>query len=143
MDIKNILETVSIWFYYFFLFFTLLIIASYVLLAFLSSKETTSYFKKNSFVDNKYLLSSNLAPSVSIIAPAYNESLNIIENVRSLLSIHYVNFNVIIVNDGSSDDSLDKLIKAYSLVKVNYPINEEIETKPLRGGVFKSTNPAF
>ncbi len=143
MDIENILETVSIWFYYFFLFFTLLIIASYVFLAFLSSKETTSYFKKNSFVDNKYLLSSNLAPSVSIIAPAYNESLNIIENVRSLLSIHYVNFNVIIVNDGSSDDSLEKLIKAYSLVKINYLINEKIETKPLRGGVFKSTNPAF
>ena len=143
MDINNILETISLWFYYFFLFFTILIISSYVLLAFLSSKETASYFKKNSFVDYKALLSSNLAPSVSIIAPAYNESLNIIENVRSLLSIHYVNFNVIIVNDGSSDDSLDKLIKAYHLIKVDYLINEEIETKPLRGGVFKSTNPAF
>ena len=67
MDINYILETVSIWFYYFFLIFTILIISSYVLLAFLSSKETASYLKKNSFIDYKDLLSSSLAPSVSII----------------------------------------------------------------------------
>jgi glycosyltransferase involved in cell wall biosynthesis len=41
--------------------------------------------------------------------PQYNESLNIIENVRSLLSCHYANYDVIIVNDGSKDDSLEKL----------------------------------
>jgi glycosyltransferase involved in cell wall biosynthesis len=62
-------------------------------------------------------MSSSIAPSISIIAPAYNETLNIVENVRSLLSCHYVNYDVIIVNDGSKDDSLDKLIKAYELVK--------------------------
>jgi cellulose synthase/poly-beta-1,6-N-acetylglucosamine synthase-like glycosyltransferase len=48
-----------------------------------------------------------------------NESLNIIENVRSLLSCHYANYDVIIVNDGSKDDSLEKLIEAYNLVKVD------------------------
>jgi glycosyltransferase involved in cell wall biosynthesis len=84
-----------------------------------------------------------VAPSISIIAPAYNESLNIIENVRSLLSSHYANYDVIIVNDGSKDDSLAKLIEAYDLVKIDYLINEQISTKPLRDGIFKSTNPAF
>jgi glycosyltransferase involved in cell wall biosynthesis len=98
---------------------------------------------KNSFVDYKRNLSSAVAPSISIIAPAYNESLNIIENVRSLLSSHYANYDVIIVNDGSKDDSLAKLIEAYDLVKIDYLINEQISTKPLRDGIFKSTNPAF
>lgn len=118
-------------------------IASYVILAIISAVETKEYMKKNSFVNYKEILSSTISPSISIIAPAYNESLNIIENVRSLLSSYYVNYDVIIVNDGSKDDSLEKLILAYDLVKVNFLINQQIPTKPIRAGVFKSTNPAF
>jgi cellulose synthase/poly-beta-1,6-N-acetylglucosamine synthase-like glycosyltransferase len=128
---------------YLFFAYAITTIGSYIVLAIISATETVAYMKKNSFVNYKEILSSTIAPSISIIAPAYNESLNIIENVRSLLSNHYVNYDVIIVNDGSKDDSLKKLIKAYDLVKVDYLINEQIPTKPLREGIFKSTNPAF
>lgn len=126
-----------------FFIYAFLAIASYVILAIISAIETKQYMKKNSFVNYKEILSSTISPSISIIAPAYNESLNIIENVRSLLSSHYVNYDVIIVNDGSKDDSLEKLIAAYDLVKVNFLINQQIPTKTIRAGVFKSTNPAF
>ncbi|WP_100613408.1 glycosyltransferase family 2 protein [Confluentibacter citreus] len=118
-------------------------ILSYIILSFISSKETIEYIKKRSFVNYKDILSSTISPSITIIAPAYNESLNIVENVRSLLSNHYVNYNVVIVNDGSKDDSLERLIKAYDLEKVHYIVNEKIATKPLRAGIFKSKNPAF
>lgn len=128
---------------YLFFGFAFTAIVSYIILAIISAFETVDYMKKNSFVNYKEILSSSISPSVSIIAPAYNETLNIVENVRSLLSNHYVNYDVIIVNDGSKDDSLEKLIKAYDLVKVEYLINDQIPTKPLRAGVFKSTNPAF
>lgn len=114
-----------------------------MVLSILSSIETITYFKKNGFINYKNIMASNYSPSISIIAPAYNESLNIVENARSLLSNHYVNYNVILVNDGSSDDSLEKLIEAYDLEKINYLIDSKIETKPLREGVFKSKNPAF
>ena len=130
-------------FHYFFFVYSATAIASYMILAIISLVETSEYKKKNSFVNYKEILSSRVSPSISIIAPAYNESLNIIENVRSLLSSHYVNYDVIIVNDGSKDDSLEKLIKSYNLVKVDYLINQQIPTQPLRAGVFKSTNPAF
>lgn len=143
MDFDQILRSILLTFHYFFLVFTVLIIGSYIILAIFSSKETIDYLKKNSFVYHKDLLNSSIAPSISIIAPAYNESLNIVENVRSLLSTHYVNYDVIIVNDGSKDDSLEKLIKAYDLEKVEYLINKKIPTKDLREGVFKSKNPAF
>lgn len=128
---------------YIFFIFTIITLVSYIVLAVISIIETIEYMKKNSFVNYSEILSSTISPSISIIAPAYNESLNIIENVRSLLSSHYVNYDVIIINDGSKDDSLEKLIKAYSLVEVNYLVNEQIKTKPLRRGIFKSTNPAF
>lgn len=143
MGFDEILRIILSSFHWFFLVFTILIIGSYTLLVFFSSKETVEYLRKNSFVRYKDLIKSSIAPSISIIAPAYNESLNIVENVRSLLSTHYVNYDVIIVNDGSKDDSLEKLIEAYDLEKVEYLINEKIPTKPLRAGVFKSKNPAF
>ncbi len=130
-------------FQYVFIAYSICAIGSYLVLAIVSVVETIEYKRKNSYVNYKEIMSSNNAPTISIIAPAYNESLNIVENVRSLLSNHYVNYDVIIVNDGSKDDSLEKLIKIYNLVKVDYLINEQIPTKPLRNGIYKSTNPAL
>jgi cellulose synthase/poly-beta-1,6-N-acetylglucosamine synthase-like glycosyltransferase len=137
--VKIILQIV----HYLFFAYAFSAILSYIILAIISGKETIEYLKRNSFVNYKDILSSTMSPSITIIAPAYNESLNVVENVRSLLSNHYVNYSVIIVNDGSKDDSLEKLIEAYDLEKVDYIINEKLKTKPLRSGVFKSKNPAF
>jgi hypothetical protein len=139
-NIPEIIISILEFIFYSFAFSAIL---SYIILAIISGIETVNYMKKNSFVNYKEILSSSISPSISIIAPAYNETINIVDNVRSLLSSHYVNYDVIIVNDGSKDDSLEKLIKAYDLVKVEYLINSQIPTKPLREGVFKSTNPAF
>ena len=74
---------------------------------------------------------------MSIVAPAYNEGSTIIENVRSLLSLHYNNLEVIIINDGSKDDSLEQLINAYDLYKIDFFVNQHIKTKPVKG-VYKS-----
>jgi len=130
-------------FEWFFLIFTFTLIVAYIILAIYSSIESIDYIKRNSFINYRNILSSNFSPSISIIAAAFNERLNIIDNVRSLLSLHYSNYEVIIINDGSIDDSLELLIKTYSLKKVNYLINEQLKTQKLRGGIFKSTNPAF
>lgn len=74
--------------------------------------------RKSSFTDYAVLASSEQSPSISILAPAYNEGANIIENVRSLLNIHYNHVELIVINDGSKDDSLQKLIEAYELEKL-------------------------
>ena len=118
------------------------IMSSYVLLAILSALEMRFYMRKNSYVDYRQILVSPQAPSVSILAPAYNEESTIIENVRSLLSLHYNNFEVIIINDGSKDRSLEKLIDFYDLERVNFALHEQIPTKRLRA-VYKSKNPAY
>lgn len=124
------------------LYFAILIMSSYIILTLYSGKEMAQYLKKNSYINYRSILVSPTTPAISIIAPAYNEALTIVDNVRSLLSLHYGNFEVIIVNDGSKDNSLEKLIHAYDLVHVDFAVNEQIPTKPVRG-VFKSTNPAF
>ncbi|MDT0643734.1 glycosyltransferase family 2 protein [Zunongwangia sp. F363] len=61
------------------------------------------------------IVSATDIPSVTLIAPAFNEGKTIVENVRSLLSIQYPYYNFILVNDASKDDSLEKLIKEFEL----------------------------
>lgn len=122
--------------------YAIFISLSYVILALVSAIAMVLYKKKNSFVDYSAILSSPYAPSVSLIAPAYNEALTIVDNLRSLLTLHYNNFEVIIVNDGSTDNSMELLIKAYELEKVDFEVSEQISTKTVRG-VYKAKNPAY
>jgi cellulose synthase/poly-beta-1,6-N-acetylglucosamine synthase-like glycosyltransferase len=114
----------------------------YVLIAIYSTGDARHYMNRNSFTDYKTLTSSLHVPSVSILAPAYNEGATIIENVRSLLSIYYGNMEVVIINDGSKDDTMEKLIKAYDLKKMDYFVRYQVSTKEVRG-VYKSSNPVY
>lgn len=122
--------------------YAIVISSSYFLLSIYSAREMVYYMRKNKFVEIRELLSSPLAPGVSIIAPAYNESMTIVENIRSLLSLYYQNYELIIINDGSSDDTLKKIIEAYNLVEVPFAYDEKLKCKPMRG-FYKSTNKAF
>ncbi len=124
-----------------FIYSTLLLL-SYIAIAIFSIGETRKYIHKNSFTDYRVLASSTHAPSVSILAPAYNEGKTIVENIRSLLSIYYVNLEVIVINDGSKDDCLQKMIQAYELEKIDYFVDYKIKTKDVRG-VYKSRNPIY
>ena len=125
-----------------FLVFTIAVSSSYVFLAVLSILEIRSYKHNNHFVDYYELLNSKFAPSISVIAPAYNEGLTIVENIKSLLSFHYPDFRIIVVNDGSKDNTLEKVIQHYNLRKVRFHYDQKIETNKVRG-VYKSKNPAY
>jgi len=124
------------------LFYAIGIYLCYMSLALISARAMAIYKKKNSFIDYRAILSSPFAPSVSLIAPAYNESMTIVDNVRSLLTLHYNNCEVIIVNDGSKDNTMELLIEAYELEKVDFALHELIATKPVRG-IYKAKNPAY
>jgi cellulose synthase/poly-beta-1,6-N-acetylglucosamine synthase-like glycosyltransferase len=63
-----------------------------------------------------------IAPPISVIAPAYNEELTILASARSMLSLRYPDYDVIIVNDGSTDSTLDCLSKEFGLIKVQQPM---------------------
>jgi cellulose synthase/poly-beta-1,6-N-acetylglucosamine synthase-like glycosyltransferase len=58
---------------------------------------------------------SKAAPPIALLAPAYNEALTIVESVRSLLSMRYPEFEIIVINDGSTDETLEILIDTFSL----------------------------
>ena len=122
--------------------YSVLLISFYIFIGIISIGETRRYLNKAGFTNYNVLASSEHAPSLTIIAPAYNEGATIVENVKSLLNIFYNNYEVVIVNDGSKDDSLQKLIEVYGLVKTAVFFEEHISTKPIRG-IYKSTNPIY
>ncbi len=125
-----------------FLVFSGTLFTLYIFMAYFATKNAIHYKKKNSFGNISKTMGSPLAPGITIIAPAYNEGLTIVENVRSLLSLQYTNYEVMVVNDGSKDDTLQKLIDAYSLVKTDKEIDPKIKSKPIRG-IYKSDQRSF
>lgn len=126
----------------FFLGYGSLLFVSYIFIAVLSSLDLSFYVKKSKYFRFNTVREYKLLPSISIIAPAYNEEASIIENIRSLLSLEYPKVEVIIVNDGSKDNSLQKVIDYYGLVKVEYALNGKIPTAQVRG-IYKSTMVAY
>lgn len=68
-------------------------------------------------------------PPVSLIIPAYNEEKVIVRTVQSALNIDYPNYEIIVVNDGSSDNTLKMLIDAYQLSKIDLVYRPIIKTE--------------
>ncbi len=124
------------------LIYSLTLILFYFFIGFLSIRETRKHLSQRYFSDPRILATSHDAPGVTIIAPAYNEASTIIDNVRSLLSIYYEKLEIIVINDGSKDDSLQKLIKAYQLEKLPYYYYKKINTRQVYG-VYKSKKISF
>ncbi len=125
-----------------FLVFSTVLFSMFSIMGYLSARNSIHYRNKNSFGDLSKVMASPLAPSITIIAPAFNEGMTIVENVRSLLSLKYVNYEVMVVNDGSKDDTLEKLIKAYQLEKIDFTLDPNWKSKPVRG-IYKSSQKSF
>ncbi|HEU4895764.1 MAG TPA: glycosyltransferase family 2 protein, partial [Acidimicrobiia bacterium] len=78
------------------------------------------------------MLSSRLAPPVSIVLPAYNEAAGIVDAIRSMSIVEYPRFEIVVANDGSSDDTLQALVEAFQLELVRIPYRDELSTRPIR-----------
>ncbi|RPA67903.1 glycosyltransferase family 2 protein [Cyclobacteriaceae bacterium YHN15] len=122
--------------------FASLYIFIYLIMSIISFWGIKVYNNAKYTIRDEVLVKSNDLLGVSIVAPAFNEELTIIYNVRSLLSLNYPTFEVIIINDGSTDRTLEKLIEEFELTKVDFFYESKIQTQPVRGH-YKSTNPVY
>lgn len=73
------------------------------------------------------------APSIAILAPAFNEELTVIESVNSLLCQDYPNLEIVVINDGSTDNTLKLLAEQFDLAPVERNYNLWVEHAPIKG----------
>jgi cellulose synthase/poly-beta-1,6-N-acetylglucosamine synthase-like glycosyltransferase len=89
------------------------------------------------------LITSGGAPPISLIAPAYNEALTCVESVRSLLTIEYPEYEIIVVNDGSKDETVERLRAAFDLEPASRIPTASIPTAKVRQVYHSRTHPAL
>jgi cellulose synthase/poly-beta-1,6-N-acetylglucosamine synthase-like glycosyltransferase len=74
----------------------------------------------------------DLTKPLTMIVPAYNEEVTIVDSVTGLINCDYPRFEIIVVNDGSSDSTLDRLKRAFRLRRTDAPYRAAIATAPVR-----------
>lgn len=80
-------------------------------------------------------------PPVSIIVPAYNEGTIMFRTIQSILNLNYPYCEAIVINDGSTDDTLGLLIKKYKLKRIDLVYRNIIQTMPIRGFYYSKDIP--
>lgn len=117
----------------FIIYYFLAISTIYFLQLVLSSVRLSEYLRKMLSSDyRRYMASANMVP-VSLLVPAHNEEDTIVDTVSSLLGLEYPLYEVIVINDGSTDETLARLVKHFNLMETSRPIRVRIPTRTIRG----------
>jgi cellulose synthase/poly-beta-1,6-N-acetylglucosamine synthase-like glycosyltransferase len=113
----------------------------YLLFTAIAWRSIPRHLRATSYGSPSESLVSPLTPGISILLPAYNEQAVIVESVRSLLALHYPLHEVVVVNDGSTDDTLEQLRGAFELVPADRALRTAVPTAAVIGAYVSATHP--
>ncbi|UNL85659.1 glycosyltransferase family 2 protein [Priestia koreensis] len=128
---------------YVILIYTLIVISTYsvmFMISFFYVRRLRDLHPKNPY---DVLVETTFTKPISILVPAYNEEKGIIGSVSSLLSIQYPEYEVIVVNDGSRDQTLETLIDHFELILIDHEYKPELQTKSVHAVYHSKLNPAL
>lgn len=126
------METISTYIQILVLIYFVAVNLTYTLFTFISLKYIMQFSFTGSYYHIKSFLSSVFYRPLTIIVPAFNEEGTILASVRSLLNLHYPEFEVIVVNDGSKDGTMERLISGFRLVEIKKPLRLQIKHQKIR-----------
>ncbi|MDY3088186.1 MAG: glycosyltransferase family 2 protein [Oscillospiraceae bacterium] len=121
--IKSVLDGINIFFIIYMIGYS-----SFLFLAVVTGSSEL-YRKKQQDKLKNTLMKDYFIP-VSIIVPAYNEEVTVVETVKSLLALDYNLYEIIVVDDGSKDTTSKKLIEAFDMQPIRRPIQRKIACQP-------------
>jgi cellulose synthase/poly-beta-1,6-N-acetylglucosamine synthase-like glycosyltransferase len=104
---------------------------AYLAQCLLAVRSVRRYLKSSSIDDLDPAYSTVHLP-ISLVVPAYNESKSIVTSIKALLQLEYPDFEVVVVNDGSTDDTLDKLIAGFQLYPYPEAYRKQVPCKAIR-----------
>ena len=105
----------------------------YLLSCLAAFRSLRRYTRRLRALDLGDLLASRGVPPITLIAPAYNEEATCVEAIRSLLMLSYADFEVMVVNDGSRDDTLGRLREAFELMPTSRLTSGALPTAAIVG----------
>ncbi len=112
----------------------------YSMLLTLSLFVILRYIKRIKYFPFADYRNSPKTPPLSLIIPAFNEENTILRTIKFALAVDYSAFEVIVVNDGSEDKTLQTIIDAFHLNKIDLVHRNFLKTKPAKGFYY---NPDF
>jgi cellulose synthase/poly-beta-1,6-N-acetylglucosamine synthase-like glycosyltransferase len=104
----------------------------YALLLVLSIPELWSHWHLAEDEQLTRVLGTDALPPMSVLVPAYNEEVSIVDSVLSFLTLQYPHHEVVLVNDGSSDATMMRLVEAYDLYEIPPAFMVTLPTEPVR-----------
>lgn len=120
--IKLVLSIVGIFFILYLIGYSTFLFISVVV-------GSTTLYKQKRLEKLKAKLKTRYDIPISIIVPAHNEEITVVDTVKSLLDIEYDKYEIIIVDDGSTDSTSNVLINHFNMHKVYRPIERAIKCK--------------
>ncbi|TKX39437.1 glycosyltransferase family 2 protein [Halorubrum sp. CGM5_25_10-8B] len=115
----------------------LLINVGYLLIHVLALVQLRDSVRESEWNPSFRAFDSPFYPGVAMVVPAYNEAASIVESVRSMLALNYPDQEIVVVNDGSSDATLERLEEAFGLRPVDAEVPYDVPSEPIRG-VYRS-----
>lgn len=103
----------------------LMIYATYLLLSVTVGAWDLYYDNKMRHIKNE--IKHDFYFPVSILVPAYNEEVTIVDSIESLLRLDYRLYEIVVVDDGSSDHTVDALVEHFHMQKVQQPIRKRLK----------------
>ncbi|MDX2184225.1 MAG: glycosyltransferase [Gemmatimonadaceae bacterium] len=135
--LELVLPTFITWSEQFVLVFFLLINLGYGTLLLLAVPEIWSHWHIADDEGVKRVLAGDALPPLTMLVPAHNEEVSIVSSVLSFLTLEYPSHEVVVVNDGSTDATVARLIEAYDLYEVPPAFSMRIPTAEIRA-VYRS-----
>lgn len=130
---ESFLEIVFIFFGSLIILYMFVVIVSYCIMLVLALMQLRRQYQLNKQeIDEEYIDGTYTKP-VSIIVPAFNEEAGIIDSVHSLLSLHYPQTEIIVINDGSTDGTQQKMLMHFQMKQVQKVVRQQLTTKPIKG----------
>lgn len=120
--LEIIVYTINLFFFAYMFLYAIVFFLTTISAAF----KLDDFFAKKEYMKDEILTKDNNYIPISIIVPAYNEEITIVDTIHSLLNIDYPEFEICIVNDGSTDNTAKALIDAFELKEVVRPIYKQV-----------------
>ncbi|MBI2461577.1 MAG: glycosyltransferase family 2 protein [Candidatus Rokubacteria bacterium] len=138
---KAFISTAIIGFNYLVAFYYGMINSVYTVLLSLALVVVLAHIQRIRYSAVREFRFSPETPPVSVLIPAYNESGVIVQAVTGALQLDYPSFELIVINDGSRDDTLEKLIDTFGLKRIDLAYRSLLKTKPVRGFYYSPERP--